>query len=93
MNRVLVTEVRFARSNVAQRSKGLLGWVCCSYGDLQLDGLRVRRGQDGRHSLGFPSHVDANGVTHAYYRPLDQDAREWIEAEVLGDLRRRGHLQ
>jgi hypothetical protein len=47
---------------------------------------------DGSYSLGFPSHIDGNGVAHAYYRPLDHAARISIETQVLGDLRRRGIL-
>jgi hypothetical protein len=87
-----VAEIRFAEASPVFKSKGVLGWACCSYGDLQLDGLRVRRSVNGQLSLGFPSHVDANGVSHAYYRPLDQAARDSIEAQVLGELCLRGKL-
>jgi hypothetical protein len=38
-------------------------------------------------------HGDANGVSHAYYRPLNQAARDAIEAQVLGALRSRGVLR
>ena len=93
MTRFVVTDVRFAEASPPFKSKGLLGWVCAQYGDLQLDGLRVLRTEGRRHTLGFPSHVDANGVSHAYYRPLDQAARDAIEAQVLGELKRRGRLQ
>jgi hypothetical protein len=92
MTRVNVTDVRFAPASAPFRSKGLLGWVCAQYGDLQLDGLRVLRSPHGRYSLGFPSHIDGNGLAHAYYRPLNQAARHAIEASVLGELRRRGKL-
>jgi hypothetical protein len=91
-SRPLVADIRFTEASAPFKSKGLLGWVCAKYGDLQLDGLRVLRTEDRRHMLGFPSHVDANGVSHAYYRPLDQAARDEIEAQVLGELRRRGKL-
>lgn len=87
---IAVSEIRFAPANTALRSKGLIGWVCCSYGDLQLDGLRVLRTGDGRHSLGFPTRTDERGIRHPYYRPLDQESRDAIEAAVLGELRRRG---
>lgn len=90
---VEVRDVRFAAANATLRSKGLLGWVICSYAGLQLDCLRVRRTEDGRYSLGFPGHVDGVGIERAYYRPLDQAARDSIEAQVLGELQRRGVLR
>ena len=40
---LLVSDIRFATANVAHQSKGLLGWVCCAYGKLELDCLAVRR--------------------------------------------------
>jgi hypothetical protein len=92
MTRVQVTAIRFAPASAPFISKGCLGWVCAEYAGLRLDGLRVRRHEDGHYSLGFPSRVDANGVEHAFFRPLDQGARDSIEAQVLGELRRRGQL-
>jgi hypothetical protein len=89
---IVVGNVRFAEANAVLKSKGLCGWVSCTYGDLQLDGLRVRRHGDGTHSLGFPTHVDGVGIERAYYRPLDQSSRDAIESQVLGELRRRGRL-
>jgi hypothetical protein len=84
-----ISDVRFAAANAALKSRGVLGWVCLRYGDLQLDCLRVRRGEDGSYSIGFPTRTDSNGVMHPIVRPLDQAARNAIEAHVLGDLRRR----
>jgi hypothetical protein len=87
-----VSDIRFAPASAPFKSKGLLGWVCAQYGDFQLDGLRVRQCEDGRLTLGFPSHVDGVGIERAYYRPIDQAARDAIEAQVIGELRRRGIL-
>ena len=92
MTRPRITNIRFAPASPAFIEKGCLGWVCAEYGDLQLDGLRVRRHEDGHLSIGFPQHVDANGNPHAYYRPLDQAARDAIETQVIGELRRRGKI-
>jgi DNA-binding cell septation regulator SpoVG len=87
-----VSDIRFAAANAALRSKGLLGWVICSYGDLQLHCLQVRRTDNGRYAVGFPSRTDTNGVMHPIVRPLDQAARDAIEAQVIGVLRRRGQV-
>lgn len=92
MTRVAVRDVRFAAANAVLRNKGLLGWVICTYGDLQLDCLQVRRTADGRYAIGFPSRTDANGVLHPIVRPLDQAARDAIEGQVLTELRRRGKV-
>jgi len=70
----------------------LLGWVIANYGDLELRCLQVRRTAEGRYAVGFPSRTDSNGVMHPIVRPLDQMARAAIEAQVLGELRRRGLL-
>ncbi len=89
---IRVSDIRFAEASIPLKARGVWGWVCCDYGELRLDGLRVQRTKKGRYMLGFPRHVDANGVAHAYYRPLDQAARISIETQVLGELRRRGKL-
>jgi DNA-binding cell septation regulator SpoVG len=88
-----VSDIRFAAANLALQSKGLLGWVICTYGDLEIRCLQIRRTEDGRYAVGFPSRTDANGVMHPIVRPLDQGARDAIEAQVLGELRRRGRFQ
>lgn len=92
MTRVAVSDIRFAAANEILRSKGLLGWVIATYGDLELRCLQIRRTADGRYAVGFPSREDANGVVHPIVKPLDQEARDSIEQQVLGDLRRRGKL-
>ena len=89
---VSVTDIRFAPANAALQSRGLLGWVICSYGDLELRCLQVRRTAEGKCAIAFPHQRDAHGTKHPVVRPLDQAARDAIEAQVLGELRRRGRL-
>jgi len=70
-----------------------MGRMIATYGDLELRCLQVRRTADGRYAVGFPSRTDANGVMHPIVRPLDQVARGAIEAQVIGELQRRGVLR
>jgi DNA-binding cell septation regulator SpoVG len=89
-----ISDIRFAPACADLREKGLLGWVCCSLnGELQLDGIAVRRTRDGRYVLSFPARTDSNGVTHDYVRPLSSDVRDAIQVQVIGTLRRRGFLR
>ena len=94
MKSVLISDIRFAKANVAHRSKGLLGWVCLNLdSSLQLDCLALRRTAAGEYALSFPCRTDSNGVMHPYYRPLAEDTRCAIETEVIATLRSRGVLE
>ena len=93
MINVGVRDIRFAEASFRLKGRGVWGWVSCDYGALRLDGLTIRRANEGGYSIGFPRHIDSNGVAHSYFRPLDQPARDAIEAQVIGELRRRGRLR
>ena len=88
-----ISDIRFAPAQIELRSTGLMGWICCSLGgEIQLDGIAVRRTVDGRHVISFPCRIDSNGVEHAYIKPLSKGARDAIQAHVIGELRRWGYL-
>jgi hypothetical protein len=88
-----ISDVHFAAACLEQRSKGMLGWIRCSIGgNLQLDGLALRRTTGGKYRLSFPHRVDANGVTHDLIKPLSNGVRDAIEGQVIGELRRRGYV-
>jgi len=88
-----IGDIRFAPAKPELRARGLIGWMCCSLnGEIQLDGIAVRRTADGRYFLSFPARTDSNGVSHDYIKPLSKDVRDAIESQVIGDLRRRGYL-
>lgn len=88
---ILVSNVRFQRAPRELRAGGMRGWVSCTIGGLwTFDSMSVRRTLAGEYCISFPSRVDANGVEHAYYRPLSKCVRDAIEAQVLGELRATG---
>jgi hypothetical protein len=94
MTRLAVSDIRFAEANAALRSRGLLGWICLSLGDsFQLNCLALRRTAAGEYALSFPSRTDERGIMHPFYRPISDEVRRDVLAQVLGELRRRGKLR
>lgn len=80
----LITAIGFTFASDSDVKRGLLGYVTCTFaGILLLDGLTLRRTENGRHALSFPSRTDAAGRRHAYYRPQDDRARLLIEDAVF----------
>ena len=66
---------------------GLIGWISCRLNNrLQLDGITLRKTQDGRHVLSFPARRDAAGQQHFFVRPLDDNTRKEIERQVFARL-------
>ena len=66
--------------------EGLLGWISVWYGSLVIDDITLRRISNGRLALSFPSRTARNGQKHAIVRPVDDRARQAIEAGILGQL-------
>ena len=81
-----VSEVRFHRAADQDVGTGLLGYVAFRYGDMQLDGVTVRRTRAGGLTLAFPERRDSAGRRHPLVRPLDNETREAIEAQVFAAL-------
>jgi DNA-binding cell septation regulator SpoVG len=84
---VQLTDVRFIQATSAEAATGLLGYVSCTLnGVLRLDGLALRRTLSGALALSFPVRIDRAGRRHAYIRPLTNEARTTIEAQVFAAL-------
>lgn len=81
-----IADLRFTASNDADSARGLLGFVSFALGPVRLDGVTVRRTRDGRLTLSFPVRRDADGRAHALVRPLDDEARRSLEAQVFAAL-------
>ena len=76
----------WVRASDADLRTGLLGYLSVFYGVLVLDGITLRRTVDGRFRLAFPSRTDRRGQKHSIVRPVDDDARQAVERELLGQL-------
>ena len=83
------TEVRirtWVRASDADLRTGLIGYLSVFYGAMVLDGITLRRTSDGKFRLAFPSRTDRRGQKHAIVRPVDDDARQAVEREILAQL-------
>lgn len=89
---VRVSDVRFAQADAPDVGRGLLGWVRCRYGSLELDGLAVRKALDGRLLITFPSKRDRAGRRHTVVRALDDASHRELEAQILRALGEAGRL-
>ena len=76
----------WVRASDEDARDGLLGYLSVHYGQLVLDGITLRRTADDRYALSFPARTDRAGKRHSYIRPVDDDARREIEAEILWQL-------
>ena len=86
--RLKISRVKFTPASREQCEVGLLGWIACRLNhDLQLDGLTLRRGLDGRLRLNFPARRDSRQRQRFYLRPIGDRARRAIEQQVFQALR------
>lgn len=87
-----IADIRFVPAPPELRATGLRGWAACDVDSWRFESLAVRRTQDGRYVLSFPSRRDRSGVERFFYKPIDTSTRIAIETTVLEDLRRRGFI-
>jgi DNA-binding cell septation regulator SpoVG len=73
------------RGSDADVRAGLLGFISVLYGAVVIDGITVRRTEQGRLALSFPERRDRHGRRHSVVRPVDDAARRAIEAAVFGE--------
>ncbi len=64
----------------------LIAAKCRLNGMLQLDGIAVRKTQEGRFVLSFPARKDGAGNQHHYLRPIGDEVREEIEYQIFSAL-------
>jgi DNA-binding cell septation regulator SpoVG len=82
-----IDRVELVTAGPAGAETGLLGWIQCRVNrSLLLDGLTLRRTQDGRLALSFPARRDRAGNQRFYVRPLDDETRCEIERQVFAAL-------
>lgn len=90
---IIVTRVRYKPAREIDRQVGLLGFVACQIDDtFELDGVTLRRKQDGELCLSFPERSDRAGRRHPVLRPLHAETWRLLEDQVFDALRARGVL-
>ena len=72
---------------------GLLGYLSVTVGNLVLDGITLRRTAAGKFAISFPARTDRHGNRHPYVRPIDDDARQQIEHELLRQIAQASEVQ
>lgn len=87
MTALRITSVGFTSASPTDVRTGLLGWVTCVIDDaLLIDGITLRRTADGRITLSYPARRDGSGRQHFFVRPLDDDARRYLERQIFAKL-------
>jgi DNA-binding cell septation regulator SpoVG len=85
----VIHDIRFTPGTDQDAERGLLAFVRMCYGPLIVDGVTLRRTRAGTLALSWPSRTDRSGARHALVRPLNDSAREELEAAVFAELRRQ----
>ena len=91
---ISVSRITFAEASATDRRSGLLGFVSFILdGTVRVDGVALRRTQAGALRLSFPGKPGRDGREWPYVRPINDETRLAIEAQVfdaigLGEERR-----
>ena len=86
-----ITDVQLVEADAEHQARGLLGWLTFKVdGVLIFDGFTLRKTREGRLTLSYPAQDDATGRRRPVVRPLDDEARQQIEALIFAELRRLG---
>ena len=84
---IAVSRVRLRPGSWRDLSAGLLGYLAFVLDEaVEVDGITLRRTCDGSLVLSYPVRRDGRGDRHAILRPLNDEVRRTIEAEVLAQL-------
>lgn len=82
-----ITHISFTTAQPHHRARGHEGWVTFVVaGAIRIDGVRVRRTEDGTLSLSFPARRDRSGHMHSLASPISASARQQIESKVFAGL-------
>jgi DNA-binding cell septation regulator SpoVG len=79
----------WVRASASDQREGLLGWLGIEFGSLLIDNITLRRLAAGGYGLAFPKRTARDGTKYSIVRPIDDDARRAIEAEILDQLTER----
>lgn len=87
-----ITEFTFTPASRSLRATGLLGFLRLVLNDtVVIDGITIRRTLQGAIVVSWPE-PHTRGSSRRVVRPRDEDARAFLEREILKVLRRRGEV-
>jgi hypothetical protein len=83
-----ISNIKFTAASPDDVATGLVGYVSAVLNSsVKIDCLTLRRAAaDGHLLLSYPAKRDATGRQHPIIRPLDDEARREIEAQVFEAL-------
>ncbi len=82
-----VSDVRYTPAQPRDRASGLLGFVRFTLGGvLRLDGVALRRSEEGFLYLAFPRRTTRSGQEFPLMRPTSGEVRQAIEKAVIAAL-------
>jgi hypothetical protein len=86
VNTSQITVSRIRGATPSEQTRGLIAYLTLGIGGLRIDGVTVRRTEDGRRYLSFPERIDPRGQRRPLVWPLDDNARSSIETAVFRAL-------
>jgi hypothetical protein len=81
-NPFAVTDVVLHAALPADQFAGLICYASCRVGAFRIDGMQVRRGNDGVFRVKWAARKDAAGYEHPYVQVADPILRPAVKAEV-----------
>lgn len=81
-----IDRVRLVLASRADGERGLIGFIRAGYGQLELDGIALRRTRRGEPAPSWPCRRDRWGRGHAVVRPRSGDARRELDRQILEAL-------
>ena len=71
-------------ASVKDQKSGLVGYVRCRVNNMfEVDGMTLRRKEDGEYTLSFPRKSGYSSDPHFFFRPLNKDVEETFLRQVL----------
>ncbi len=78
-----ITNVVITRSSPGDRKAGLLAFVACTYGEIEIDGIAVRRTLDGKLVVTFPAKRRGDCGRRFFVAPRSTPVRQEFERAIL----------
>jgi hypothetical protein len=86
----MVTGIRLRQPTRALAERGLIAWVDCQHGLLLLQGIEVRRTLAGELVISFPPTRQVRGRLSCAAKPVSDQARRAIQADIFAEMTRQG---
>ncbi len=83
-----VTSIVITLGSPADQATGLLAFVSCTYGGIEIDGLAIRRTTDGRIIVTFPAKSRNRCGRRYFVTPRSAPVRLEFETAILAEFRR-----